>query len=157
MTAEAIHAFFQRYVRAFVRGDVDGVVGCWGFPATISMPAGAVILDEPTFRKNTEALCGFYSRQGMADARVKVSGIHPLGRNVAGVTTDYDLYDSAGGLVAAWRNAYLLREGDGAIHAVVAVADAEIEAWAERGTPLLEAEVEGEPMLQGVIREGSVG
>ena len=136
MTAEAIHAYFRDYVGAFSRGDVDAVVGLWRFPATISTRERTVAFDEPGFRKNVEALCSFYRRQGMAEARKTVSASLHLAPNVASVTTEDSLLDGTGNLIAAWSHGYLLREDEDGIHAIAAIADGEVEAWAARGTPL---------------------
>lgn len=136
MTAGAIDAYFRDYVGAFSRGDVDALVGLWRFPATISTRERTVVFDEPGFRKNVEALCGFYRLQGMAEARKTASGSHYLQPDVASVTTEDALLDGAGNLIAAWSHAYLLREDEDGIHAIAAIADGEVEAWAARGTPL---------------------
>jgi hypothetical protein len=136
MTAEAIEAYFGDYVRAFSRCDVDALVGLWRFPATISTRDRTVVFDEPGFRKNVEALCAFYRRQGMAETRKTISGSHHFGSAVASVTTEDALYDRAGNLIAAWSHFYLLREGEDGIRAISAVADSEVEVWAARGTPL---------------------
>lgn len=151
-----VEAFLQTYVDAFVREDVEAVVACWQFPAIISTPAATVVLDEPMFRKNTATLFRFYRDQGMADATSLLSGFQSLGAKVASVTVDYELRDRAGTVVAAWRNGYLLREAGGAIHAIAAVADAELEAWAARGTPLGASE-DGALLPAGAGREESVG
>ncbi|HVQ07318.1 MAG TPA: hypothetical protein VMS43_02680 [Allosphingosinicella sp.] len=136
MTSEAIQTFFDHYVDAFSRRDIDAVMSLWTFPATITTPAGSFVFDEPAFRTNTEALCRFYDRQGTVEARKRVSGIHELSPAVATVTTEDELYDEEGSLIAAWRHGYVLRETAQGIRAIVAVADAEIEGWAARGTPL---------------------
>ena len=136
MTDEAVQSFFDSYVDAFNRNDVDAVMKQWTFPATISIPAATHVLDGAAFQKNTQALCDFYRRQGMVEARKRVSSIHHLGPNVANVTTEDVLYDADGKPIASWQHGYVLRETDGRIHALMAVADGEIEAWAARGTPL---------------------
>jgi hypothetical protein len=136
MTAEAIQAFLDVYAGAFVREDVDAVVACWRFPATVSTPEGDVVLDEPAFRRNTEALFGFYRGQGMTDVRGSLVQVDRVSPDLADVAVAYELFDDAGELIVSWRNGYRLREIDGAIHAISSVADAEVEAWAERGTPL---------------------
>ena len=136
MTAEAIEAYFGDYARAFSRCDVDAVVGLWRFPATVSTGDRITVFDEAGFRKNVEALCDFYRRQGMAEARKTISGSHHFSSAVAAVTTEDALYDRAGGPIAAWSHFYLLRESEAGIRAITAVADAEVEAWAARGTPL---------------------
>jgi hypothetical protein len=136
VTAAAIREYFRGYAEAFGRGDVGAIVGLWRFPATVSTRERDVAFDEPAFRRNVEALCEFYRRQGVAQARKTVSASHFFGPEVAAVTTEDSLHDAAGGLIAAWSHFYLLRETGDGIRAFGAVADGEVAAWAARGTPL---------------------
>ena len=152
MNRDAIEAFFQAYVQAFVRGDVDGVAACWRFPATVSTSKGDRVLSEADVRENVEMLVGFYRSQRMVDARSKVSAVKPLARDEVRVTAIYELYDEAGGLIASWPNDYVLREEDGAIHVAVSFAEAEEAAWAARDIPFIDVGPEGEPILHNAVK-----
>jgi hypothetical protein len=132
----AVTDFYDRYVDAFTRNDTDALVAAWSFPAAIAGPAGNAVFDAPAFRRNVEALFGFYRRQGVVRTTATVAALHPLGEGVVLSQTDYAMFDAAGALIAGWQTPYLLRQTGDGLHAFAAVADSEVAAWAARGTPL---------------------
>ena len=125
MSSQDISIFFDVYAQAFSRADVDAIAGAWSLPAVISTAEHGPVCfaDDVAFRRNTEALCAFYARQGVARAEKRVVSVQHLSAATASVVTADRLYDAEGGLVAAWKHAYVLRERAGRITAFAAVAD----------------------------------
>ena len=137
MTRKTVEEFFDNYAAAFSRGDVDEISRLWMLPAFITTADRAVCFaDVNAFRKNTEALCGFYADQGLSRAKKTVLDFNPLSDAVAAITTRDELFDSSGAPITQWVHAYLVRETDAGIRTIAAVADNEMNAWEARGTPL---------------------
>ncbi len=136
MTKAALSEFYAHYADAFMRHDTDALVAAWSFPAAITAPAGNNVFDAATFRRNVEALFGFYQRQGVVTATATVAAMQVLGEGVVLSQTDYAMLDADGGTIAAWQTPYLLRDAGDGFRAFAAVADSEIAAWAAHGTPM---------------------
>jgi hypothetical protein len=136
MTPDAVADFYAGYTQAFVRHDSEALVAAWSFPAAIAGPRGNATFDAPAFRRNVEALFGFYDRQGVAAVTANVAALTVLGDDVVLSQTDYAMLDSDGGLIAGWQTPYLLRATADGLRAFCAVADSEVAAWAARGTPM---------------------
>lgn len=138
MSDADIAVFFDRYAAAFTRGDVEAVIGAWSLPAVIStVERGPVVFgDVEAFRRNTHALCAFYARQGVVQARKRIVSVQRLAAAAASVVTADTLSDAAGEPVAEWEHGYLVRSHNGRLTAFAAVADGEVAAWSARGTPL---------------------
>ncbi|MEI6419032.1 MAG: hypothetical protein WCO82_08195 [Sphingomonadales bacterium] len=135
MQAE-VQAFFTAYAAAFIRQDSAALAAAWSFPALISGPGAALACDEAIFRRNTDALFDFYTRQGVADARASVQEVAVLAPGVVLSHTHYAMLASDGSTIAAWDTQYLLRDRGQGLRAFAAVSDGEVAAWAARGTPL---------------------
>jgi hypothetical protein len=136
MTAAQVDAFFQDYAGAFSRRDVDRICQLWDYPAFMSYEGRQAALDRDAFRTNTEALCAFYDRQGLARAEKQVLELARLTATTASVRTEDRLYDAAGRLIAQWEHVYLLSETADGLRAAAALPDNELAAWRARGTPL---------------------
>lgn len=136
MTSAALSDFYGAYTAAFVRHDSDALVAAWSFPAAITGPKGNAVFDAPAFRRNVEALFGFYDRQGVAAVTATVAASTGLGDDVVLSQTDYAMFDADGALIAEWQTPYLLRATGDGLKAFCAVADSEVAAWAARGTPM---------------------
>jgi hypothetical protein len=128
-------AWFAAYVAAFNRRDVAAVAALWAFPATIVARGRSVCFDETAFRANTEKLCAFYDRQGVAEAHKAVLRAEELFLGLWLVRTADRMTDSEGAEIARWEHAYLLAESEAGLQAMVALADGEVAAWEARGTP----------------------
>jgi|APFEC2959095136_1045048.scaffolds.fasta_scaffold00440_5 hypothetical protein len=136
MTPDALADFYGGYTAAFTRHDSDALVAAWSFPATIAGPRGNAVFDAAAFRRNVEALFGFYDRQGVVKATATVAAMTVLGDDVVLSQTDYAMLDRDGALIAGWQTPYMLRANASGLRAFAAVADSEIAAWAARGTPM---------------------
>jgi hypothetical protein len=138
VTGPEAQSFFDAYARAFTAKDVEAVADQWSFPCLITQQTGAFpFADRAAFTKNTSALQSFYDRQGVALALARVDKVNPLYEGVAAVTVYYTLSNSDAEPIAGWLTTYILRRGKDLVwRASYAVADGEITAWAERGTPL---------------------
>jgi hypothetical protein len=133
--AEA-QAFFDRYADCFSARDVAGLGDMWSFPAFISGPRSGGFAERESFDANTAALCDFYVAQGSVKAEKRVIDVRQEYDNAAMVRTADRLSDAAGETIAAWEHLYLLRRQTEGWRVQAAVADAEVAAWAARGTPL---------------------
>lgn len=136
MTPAAVAEFYARYTAAFMRHDSDALVAAWSFPAAIAGPKGNGVFDAPAFRRNVEALFGFYDRQGVTSVTADIAALTVLGDDVVLSQTDYAMLDADGALIAGWQTPYLLRDTADGLRAFAAVSDSEVAAWAARGTPL---------------------
>ncbi len=136
MNQAEVQAFFTAYAAAFVRQDSAALAAAWAFPALISGPGANLACDEAVFRRNVDALFGFYDRQGVADARATVTGVETFAPGVVLSHTHYAMLAGDGGTIAAWDTQYLLRDRGQGLRAFAAVSDGEVAAWAARGTPL---------------------
>ena len=136
MTVRQIHDFFDGYVQAFARGDIDGICARWDYPALLVFEGRQISLDQEAFRRNAVRLCAFYAERGMARAEKDIIGFVPLTKTTAAVRTRDRLYDATGTLMAEWEHAYLMSDTASGIKAAVALPDDEHRAWRERGTPL---------------------
>lgn len=136
MTPAAVSDFYARYTAAFMQHDSDALVAAWAFPAVIAGPKGNMAFDALAFRRNVEALFGFYDRQGVASVTADIAALTVLGDDVVLSQTDYAMLDKDGALIAGWQTPYMLRETPDGLRAFAAVADSEVAAWAARGTPM---------------------
>lgn len=136
MTPAAVSDFYARYTSAFMQHDSDALVAAWAFPAVIAGPKGNMAFDAPAFRRNVEALFGFYDRQGVASVTADIAALTVLGDDVVLSQTDYAMLDKDGALIAGWQTPYMLRNTADGLRAFAAVADSEVAAWAARGTPM---------------------
>ena len=136
MTPAAVTEFYAGYTAAFMRHDSDALVAAWAFPAVIAGPRGNMAFDAPAFRRNVEALFGFYDRQGVVSVTATVAALTVLGDDVVLSQTDYAMLDKDGALIAGWQTPYMLRNTADGLRAFAAVADSEVAAWAARGTPM---------------------
>jgi hypothetical protein len=136
MTPAAVGDFYARYTAAFMRHDSEALVAAWSFPAAIAGPKGNAVFDAPAFRRNVEALFGFYDRQGVASVTADIAALTVLGDDIVLSQTDYAMHDRDGALIAGWQTPYMLRATPEGLRAFAAVADSEVAAWAARGTPM---------------------
>jgi hypothetical protein len=136
MNQAAVQDFFTAYAAAFIRQDSAALADAWSFPALISGPGAALACDEAIFRRNVDALFGFYGRQGVADASATVAAVDVLAPGVVMSHTRYAMRAADGSTIAAWDTQYLLRDRGQGLRAFAAVSDGEVAAWAARGTPL---------------------
>lgn len=132
-----LEAWCAAYIEAFCAFDAGAIAAKWAYPATVSQ-GGRIFLfeDEAGFARNTQKLCGFYQRQGLAGAERRVIEVMALGPETAAMRVADVMYDGAGAVLAQWEAGYTLQRIKGDWRAVFAVADGETASWAARGTPL---------------------
>ena len=136
MTRADAKLYFARYQDAFSTLDVEAIGDLWSFPAMIHGPVANWVLTKADFQTNTQNLCDFYVRQGMARVEAVVTDFLALADNVASVGVQYTLYDRDGQKFIEWNHAYVLRDTGGDIRAISTICDGEVAAWEKRGTPL---------------------
>ena len=137
MTLRAeIVAFYASYADAFSRFDADAVSAHWETPALLITAKRTTVFDAPTFRANTEALFGFYRRQGVARATAEVITTDDAFPGLATVRVLYTMLDASDAAIVAFESVYMLRRAGAGWRAVMAAPDGEMAAWAARGTPL---------------------
>jgi hypothetical protein len=135
--ASQLDAWCQSYVTAFCAYDVPAISAHWTFPATILVDGDPVALDSRTrFDRNTEKLCGFYRRQGVAHAERTLIGHMSMGEASAAIRVADRMVDTSGVEIVAWQAAYTLLRTPAGWRACLADAGGEMQAWAARGTPL---------------------
>ena len=133
---EEISAFYASYADAFSRFDADRVSAHWETPALLVTAKRSTVFDAPAFRANSEALFGFYRRQGVARATAGVITIDDAFPGLATVRVLYTMLDANAASIVAFESVYMLRRADAGWRAVMGVPDGELAAWAARGTPL---------------------
>lgn len=136
MTAAEVRLLFSDYADAFSSRAMDRVTGAWTFPAFISFGGKQIGFDRKAFYDNAVRLCSFYEAQGVVRAQKEVLALHHLTATNATVRTADKLYDANGRLIAEWEHVYLLSETADGLKIAAAMADNEVRAWRERGTPI---------------------
>lgn len=132
-----ISTFLSHYAACFGALDIDRICDHWILPATISVGGTTTVFEtRDALADNIAQLGAFYKRQGLSRAYVKVTA-HSLPRpDCAFVTTRYALHGANGTPLVGWDHHYVLRRTMTDWKFVFAIADGEIEAWQERGTPI---------------------
>lgn len=132
-----LEAWCAHYIEAFIAFDAEAIAAAWTYPATVNQ-GGRVFLfkDQEAFARNTQKLCEFYDKQGVARAERTVLDVLALGDGTASMRVADVMYDRKGEALASWEAGYTLVRVKGDWKAVFAVADGETESWAARGTPL---------------------
>ena len=132
-----LEAWCRSYVAAFERYEAEAIAAHWAFPAlTTQAGRSFAFKSEEHFAKNTGRLLGFYQAQHVEHVQREVVDILIMGPNAVSMTVKDQMMDAEGGEIASWQAAYVLQRVDAKWKAVAAVADGEVEAWAQRGTPL---------------------
>lgn len=134
--AHEVAAFYESYAHAFSAYDAKAVSAHWSFPAVIAGAARTVTFTADAFDANTEALFGFYRRQGVARATAEVLAVDEAFPGVALARVRYRMLDADGGDIIDFESRYQLRRTKDGWRAATAIADGELTAWAARGTPL---------------------
>ena len=125
------------YISAFERFDASAIAEHWAFPALTTQSGQSFAFKSADhFAANTEKLLGFYKRQGVASVERRVLSHYEMGANAVAMTVADKMLDAAGNVLAGWQAAYVMKRTGTSWRAVVAIADGEVAAWAERGTPL---------------------
>ena len=132
-----LEAWCASYVAAFERSDATAITEHWAFPA-ITTQAGQSFAFKSSehFEKNTQRLLGFHQRQGVATVHRRVLNHLEMSAHAVAMTVADDMRDASGATLASWQAAYVLQYTQGKWRAIAAIADGEVAAWAERGTPL---------------------
>lgn len=134
---EELASWCQSYVDAFSAYDVAGISAHWSFPALILQKGRSISFpSESVFARNTEALLGFYKRQGVARAERALACCLSMSIDVAAMRVRDRMLDVRGDDIVSWEASYVLQRVDGVWRAVCAAADGETDAWRARGTPL---------------------
>ena len=134
---EALTAWCQSYIEAFMAWDADAIAGHWTFPALTTQAGRSFTFKSAEhFAKNTDRLLGFYKAQAVAKVTRQLISAQPLHDATATMVVGDEMFEADGTRIAGWQAAYVLQRVDGTWKAVMAVADGETEAWAARGTPL---------------------
>lgn len=125
------------YVTAFSAYDASGIGGHWAFPAVITQSGRRMSFANQTdFDANTNALLSFYEAQGVKRADRSLIDILLLNGDTAAITVADTMRAEDGSAIVDWRAAYVLQRVGEDWKAVMAVADGELAAWRQRGTPL---------------------
>ena len=132
-----MEAWCASYVAAFERSDAEAIAEHWTFPA-ITTQAGQSFAFKSAehFQKNTDRLLGFYQRQGVVSVHRKIQSHFDMSTIAVAMTVADEMRNASGVVLASWHAAYVLQRHQNKWHAVAAIADGEVDAWAARGTPL---------------------
>ena len=127
----------QSYVDAFNANDAGRISAHWVFPALIYNEDRRIVFgSNEHFSKNTVKLLSFYQRQGVERVQRRLESHFDLGASVVSIRVHDVMFSTASDLIVEWDAAYVLQSIDGDWRAVSAVADGELAAWRNRGTPL---------------------
>lgn len=127
----------QSYVTAFSAYDADGIAAHWTFPAVILQSGRSMTFKSAEhFSKNTGMLLGFYKVHAVDRAIRSVVDCFAMNDETVAMTVADKMVTATGDVIVTWQAAYVLQRIDGKWRAVMAQADGELSAWAERGTPL---------------------
>jgi len=132
-----IEAWCASYVKAFSSYDPQAIAAHWTFPALILSSGRSIgFKSAEQFTKNTDALLGFYKVHKVDRALRSLVDCMLLNEETVSITVDDQMVEADGSVIVSWQAAYVLQRLDGEWRAVCALADGELAAWAERGTPL---------------------
>ena len=110
---DELEAWCQSYVTAFSAYDAPAISSHWTFPSVIAQSGRSISFKSAEhFDQNTSSLLGFYKSQDVDNAVRTVVDFLPMNDETVAMT-----------VAGKWR-------------AVMALADGEVSAWANRGTPL---------------------
>lgn len=127
----------QSYVTAFSAYDADGIAAHWTFPAVILRGGRSVTFKSAEhFSKNTGMLLGFYKEHAVDRAIRRLVDCFAMTDDTVAMTVADEMVTATGEVIVSWQAAYVMQRVDGKWLAVLAQADGELSAWAERGTPL---------------------
>lgn len=132
-----IEGWCKSYVTAFSAYDAPGIGAHWAFPAVITQAGRRISFrSREEFDANTAALLSFYQRHGVDRADRQLVDLLALNDATVAITVADTMRTSDGSPIVDWRAAYVLQRIDLEWKAIMAVADGELAAWRERGTPL---------------------
>lgn len=132
-----LEAWCQSYVKAFSAYDAEAIAGHWAFPAVTTQAGRSFAFKSAEhFASNTGLLLGFYKQQDVDRAVRKLVDLLILSETAIAMTVEDQMLDSSGAVITSWKASYVMQKRGGDWKAVMAVADGEVSAWAERGTPL---------------------
>jgi hypothetical protein len=128
---DEIAVFFESYVDAFSRGDVDALCALWEPVGLFPTSAGNFAMDTQTFRGHLLKLMNFYKAQGVTRPEGSLLDATELFPNVAQARMVYRMLSHGDELIASWEHVYILRRKDG-WQVSLAIADGEMAAWGPR-------------------------
>lgn len=135
---EQISGTIKAYADAFMSYDVGKISEFWLFPSLVNVAdKSATYADPDEFKQNLAPLLEFYKKQGAARANKQIVEAVVTIPSCAFVTTFDQLFDANDKIITSWNHYYIMRKThEGEWKIVTSVADEEIEAWADNGTPL---------------------
>lgn len=136
MTAAQVQLLFSDYADAFSVRAIDRITESWTFPAFILFSGKQIGFDRQAFYDNATRLCAFYGAQGVVRAHKEIVALYHFTTTNASVKTADKLYDATDQLIAEWEHVYLLTETADGLKIAAAIADNEVCAWRDRGTPI---------------------
>lgn len=132
-----IELWCASYVTAFSAYDAAGIGHHWAFPAVITQFGRRISFSrQEDFDANTSALLSFYDAQGVKRADRSLIDVLPLNADTAAITVADTMRSEDESAIVEWRAAYVLQRVNQDWKAIMAVADGELAAWRQRGTPL---------------------
>lgn len=129
---DEIAAFFDSYVDAFARFDVDGVVALWEPVGLFPSASGNFAMDAETFRGHCVSLMDFYRGQGVLRPEADLLSANELFPGVGEARLKYRMLGADDALIAGWEHVYILRRTD-RWRVTLTIADGEMAAWTARG------------------------
>lgn len=132
-----LEAWCQSYVKAFSAYDAVAIAEHWAFPALTTQAGRSFAFKSADhFVSNTGLLLGFYKQQNVDRAVRKLVDLVILSDTGIAMTVEDEMLDSSGAVITTWQAFYVMQKRGGDWKAIMAVADGEVSAWADRGTPL---------------------
>lgn len=128
---------WRNYASAFQTGDMESVLPVFAEPCMVQTRSSANIYPKRAdIGRNNMMLLAFYRAQGVVRAEATIVEVDPLHRHFVHVQVRYRLLDDKGADVVAFTTIYSLKhEGTRwLIHQII--AQDEVDAWQNRGTPL---------------------
>lgn len=135
---EQIDSIVRGYADAFMSYDADEIAEFWLFPSLVNVADKcATYADPDQFKGNLAPLLDFYKKQGVVQVKKQLLEAIITIPSCAFVTTFDQLFDKDDKIITSWNHYYVMRKtGDGTWKIAASIADEEIEAWADNGTPL---------------------
>ncbi len=132
-----LDAWCQSYVIAFAAYDAEAIAAHWTFPALTTQKGQSFAFKSAEhFASNTGRLLDFYKKRRVHKAVRHVIDLLPMSDDAVSMTVEDEMRDPEDQLIVSWRAAYVMQRVNGRWKAAAAIADGEVAAWAEIGTPL---------------------
>lgn len=136
--SDQIENTMKAYANAFMSYDAEKISEFWLYPSMVNVgEKSAINADVAEFKNNLAPLLDFYKKQGVAKVNKQLIEAVITIPSCVFITTFDQLFDENEKIITSWNHYYVVRQAsDRTWKIALSIADEEIEAWEDNGTPL---------------------